>query len=614
CLDPDPAGRPAGGRAVADAVVAYQAGIQERLRQTELAAAREAVARKQRRAVRGLGALAAVLVVAGLAAVLAVQARANADLTKKNDELAQAADRERRRFDLALEAIGLFHGEVSEDLLLKEKQFAPLRAKLLGGAAAFYRKLEAEIGGRDDPASRAALARSYLQLGEVNLSMGKTQDALAAAGRAVASRRELAAAPDAGPDAHMALAFALARLGHAQMLANHPDTEATLREALAVVGRAEADRGETFDGQFLAASIIVMWARVVQDRGRAAESIPELERALATGERLREARPEHTEVLSFLGDAHIQLGMAVTDAVRERRELRKALEYHRACLAAEPDRLYYRRQVAHSYMALGGSNPMAELSQAEVIADAETACRLASELLAEYHTVSEFRRIVALAHTRVGQQAGLVGDHRKARAAYTVARDNWQVLVDGGYDPVTSGGFLARVYMGLGDLDWVAGEYAAALDNLGRAEAILADLLRQTPRDYVRAGLGQVVRRVGLVHLAAGRVPEAAAATVRAGGLIAPALPNLGNFPKTRIEMAARHATLAGLAADPDAGLDWVDAAAEADRAMALLSANADYRPHPLMLTADWGFAPLWGRADFQRLVADLQRLVPADK
>ena len=41
-----------------------------------------------------------------------------------------------------MEAIKLFHGEVSEDLLLKEKQFEGLRAKLLKGAADFYGKLE----------------------------------------------------------------------------------------------------------------------------------------------------------------------------------------------------------------------------------------------------------------------------------------------------------------------------------------------------------------------------------------------------------------------------------------------------------------------------------------
>ena len=85
------------------------------------------------------------------------QKPANGKLTKANSELAVAnlkvqqsnADleaanaRERQRFDLALEAIKLFHGDVSEDLLLKQKPFEALRKKLLSGAAEFYGKLEA---------------------------------------------------------------------------------------------------------------------------------------------------------------------------------------------------------------------------------------------------------------------------------------------------------------------------------------------------------------------------------------------------------------------------------------------------------------------------------------
>ena len=55
--------------------------------------------------------------------VLAVQTQANRALQNSNHALAAANRRERERFDLALEAIKLFHGQVSEDLLLKETQF-----------------------------------------------------------------------------------------------------------------------------------------------------------------------------------------------------------------------------------------------------------------------------------------------------------------------------------------------------------------------------------------------------------------------------------------------------------------------------------------------------------
>ena len=72
-----------------------------------------------------------------------------------------------------MEAIKLFHGEVSEDLLLKEKEFAGLRSRLLKGAAGFYGKLERLLEGQDGPlASRADLGRAYFELGELTAQIG----------------------------------------------------------------------------------------------------------------------------------------------------------------------------------------------------------------------------------------------------------------------------------------------------------------------------------------------------------------------------------------------------------------------------------------------------------
>ncbi len=94
-------------------------------------------------------AAAAALVAAtiGLAAVLAVQARANGALTKSNALLAESVRREQTanadlaaaaaqiqaRFDLALEAIKTFHTGVAEDALLKNDNLQPVRDRLLQG-------------------------------------------------------------------------------------------------------------------------------------------------------------------------------------------------------------------------------------------------------------------------------------------------------------------------------------------------------------------------------------------------------------------------------------------------------------------------------------------------
>ena len=48
---------------------------------------------------------------------------ANRRAALANAALIAANEREKQRFGLAMDAIKLFHGEVSEDLLLKQKQF-----------------------------------------------------------------------------------------------------------------------------------------------------------------------------------------------------------------------------------------------------------------------------------------------------------------------------------------------------------------------------------------------------------------------------------------------------------------------------------------------------------
>ena len=75
---------------------------------------------------------------------------ANERVTQANTDLKSANEREKQRFNLAMDAIKLFHGEVSEDLLLKEKQFESLRTKLLNGAADFYGRLEDLLKGQAD--------------------------------------------------------------------------------------------------------------------------------------------------------------------------------------------------------------------------------------------------------------------------------------------------------------------------------------------------------------------------------------------------------------------------------------------------------------------------------
>ena len=150
---------------------------------------------------------ASVLVaLAGTVAVLAVETRANGRLQQANSELTiangrvaeanaelkSANGREKQRFSLAVDAIKLFHGEVSEDLLLKEKRFEGLRTRLLKGPADFYGRLEGLLKDQSDRESRAALGHAYDELGDLTAKIGDQPAALSV------HRKALVSAPGAG--------------------------------------------------------------------------------------------------------------------------------------------------------------------------------------------------------------------------------------------------------------------------------------------------------------------------------------------------------------------------------------------------------------------------------
>ncbi len=233
CLEKDPRRRYSGAQAVVDdlrrwledrPILARPVGALERAR----------LWCRRKPAVAALAAAVVLAVVVGTAAVIAVQARANADLRASNA-------REKERFALAADAIRLFHGEVSRDLLLNEKQFEGLRGKLLRGAADFYGRLETLLEGQADRDSRASLGRAYFELGELTDEIGDKTAALGVHAKALAVRRALAVGPDTLATAWRDVARSLVEVGNLQASTGDADVAmASLREALAIRGRLAA--------------------------------------------------------------------------------------------------------------------------------------------------------------------------------------------------------------------------------------------------------------------------------------------------------------------------------------------------------------------------------------
>ncbi len=260
----------------------------------------------------------------GLAAVLVVQTRANADLKSANLDLELANQhardanrdlllanaRERSRFDLALEAIKTFHAGVSQDVLLKERQFQGLRTKLIGGATEFCQRLEAMLKGQADSRSRAALGQAYHDIGELTAKIGSHPEALKALARSLELRRAVATSVNAGPNANLDFAQSLIALGDLEHETG--DTAAafeSFEEARKLLEFLVALNGESAPYRAAFARCLHGIARVHYEMGRAADALAAHERARAIRESLVAAHPDVTEYQSDLAVSDHEIGL-----------------------------------------------------------------------------------------------------------------------------------------------------------------------------------------------------------------------------------------------------------------------------------------------------------------
>jgi len=271
----------------------------------------------------GVTAAAAALLVAlaGTGAVLAVQTQANQELKRSNVDLAianakviksnsdlQAAnERERQRFDLALEAIKLFHGEVSEDLLLKERQFEVLRAKLLKGAAGFYGKLEGLLKGQTDPKSRGALGRAYFELAELTGRIGNWAEAIAIQRKALAVRRELAERPGNGGEVMLDVVRSLKALGTGLgALGDERGEEAAYEEARTLAEASLAADPGSHEARFLLASCLGSMSYSVAEQ-RPEEGLEAARHALVIMQHVAGTNPAPTRYQEELSSCHFAI-------------------------------------------------------------------------------------------------------------------------------------------------------------------------------------------------------------------------------------------------------------------------------------------------------------------
>jgi serine/threonine-protein kinase len=615
---------------------------------------------RRHRTLAATAAAALVAALVGLGAVLAVQARANAQLAAANRRVEQ-------RYALAVEAVKTFHTGVSEDFLLKQDQFKPLRDRLLRSAADFYGRLGSLLGEEADPASRRGLAQANFELAELTAKVGRAEDALATH-RAVLARREaLAADPAAGPEAQVDVGRSLTAvaslldatgkgddaeatfrqaeslldgLARSSPMAVAPAARAALADCRSRLGRLLEMRGRVADAlaayrlareeqQAAAdapsspaaarrdlADTLSALGQLLQRSGRLADAEVEYRAALKLYQALADENPNVAEYRSRLADTRHWFSVNLARQGRSKEtiaEMRASMALYRGLAAEYPAVTEYRLQLAHGHYTLAHylCDDLGRPADGE--AEFRAGAGICRKLIAEHPTVTKYRSLLSGTLANLGSLLRRTGQASKAepvcREAVAVAR---ALADEHPADPVSRGD-LAFACVPLGEVLLETGRPAEAGKVLREALQILQKLADENPTStFLSAFQAWCVSRLAKVQWQEGRAGEAVASLRKAIDIHGRHGSSSDTpSPLTSYCSGCYHALLAGLAADPGSGLTAAEGRAAADRAMEhLRKAVAGGQRNPADYRSASDLKALRDRDDFRRLLKEVEKPV----
>ncbi len=480
---------------------------------------REPIGRRTRRWARRhrtamtAGAVAFLALLFGTMTVLAVQTSANGRLQTANAELAAAKERETARFNLALEAIKLFHGQVGDDLVLKQDQFRPMRNKLLLGAAGFYGQLEGLLKNQPDRTSRAALGRAYAELGKLTSMIGGAVEAIAVYRKALAVRRALASAP--GSDAELTADLARTLHAIAIELQESGDTGEALtayKEAVALLEALPPGHTSADAWQLLLGQVQLDLAELLNEMGKFDDAMAAMDRSLAVLTRLVENHPQAAQYRSSLAGSELSRGYFLTRIGRPGEALeaqRRARTIFQKLVDDNPGVLDYRRELRRCDINIGFT--LEHLKRPE---EAQVSYRLAlataQKLSDENPAVMTFRLEAAELNFQIGRTYADLTKPAEALEYYNRAMSGYQKLLDDDPSVANHRNAVGVCHEFIGQMMQSIGRTAEAEQSYRRAIDVLQKLVEDSPAvTMYRDDLAANHLYLGELFAPSGRISEA---------------------------------------------------------------------------------------------------------
>jgi serine/threonine-protein kinase len=561
---------------------------------------REPISRRaQRWAKRNRTAVTAATVtviagVIGLAAILVVQARANAALADANLALSRSQAAVQARYELAVEAIRTFHTGVSRDFLLKEEKFKELRDRLLKSASDFYGKLGALLGKETGFTSRRALAAANFELADLTATVGKSADALAAHRAVLVARRGLAAEPGASaaataevgrsltkvagllsqvgktdealasyrqaeelligpasksPEARSALAECRAKIGWLlDQTGKNPEGLAAYRLARVDQEASASAVGAPSEARLELAHTIAGLGTLLGHAGQPKEAEHEYRAALLIYSKLADDNPETSDFRYYLAVCRNNLGSLLTNTGRPKEaeaEYRAVMAIFQKLAELSPAVTLTRRSLAESHTNLG--LVLSRTGRAkEAEAEYRTAIGLFQKLVDDNPTVAQFRSLLLLTRNNLAFLLTQAGKPSEAETEYRGVMAIRRKLVDDFPAVIEYRSSLSDSHNHLGYLCWQTGRLAEAEAEFRASLAIRRNLADLNPTVAAfRSSVAESHNNVGYMLSRQGK-PAEAAAELRASLAISRELaernPSVGDY---RSAVSTNHVNLA---------------------------------------------------------------------
>ena len=353
--------------------------------------------RKNRGGVIAAGIVLTALVVGivGTTWGLIQASRANRALAAKNEELAEEQAKVEQRFELAQKAIGTFHSDVSEDVLMRNDQFKELRTKLLREAAGFYGDLETLLEGQTDARSHKLLGDGYAQLGDLTARIGEPEKALSVHRKALEVRRSLAAHPGASREVRLDVARTLRAIG--ELLLKTGDSEGSLQaheEQVDIAGGLEAEAATADVEEVLARGYSAV-GNTLERTNRLPQAREAWRKASALWRRLAEGHPTEPRYRLELGKSYSDLGVQLRMQGDELEEAvtvqEKGLAILETLVSDHPTVAEYLYELALAYDGLGWAKTEMLWRPMEARAAYENSLALFSNLAKTYPAVNDYQ-------------------------------------------------------------------------------------------------------------------------------------------------------------------------------------------------------------------------------